>query len=123
MAKPTRDPEIQRKIREWIEKNPERIYTAKYKDIEIEADVSRSSLYRYFPLIAARVVNRLPSEIIEQRRADGGMGNWRAKLSDAEIAEIQQLFNEGKTPLDISFMTGHSLSRIEQHRPKKEEND
>lgn len=123
MAKPTKDPEIQRKIKEWIEKHPERIYTAKYKDIAVEADVSLPSLYRYFPVIAARAVKLLPSEVIEKRREAGGMGPLRVKLTDAEVAEIQRLFAEGTKPIDIAFITGHSLSKVEQYRPKGEEDD
>lgn len=121
MAKPWKDPEIQRKIKAWVEKNPDRWYTAKYEDIAMETDVSRSSLYRYFPLIVAEAAQILPSEVKAKREEHQGVSPWRRKLSDEEVAEIQRLFKEGKTALDIAFMTGHSLSKVEKHRPKGED--
>ena len=48
-----------------------------------------------------------------------GVSPWRRKLSDEEIAEIHRLFDEGHTGLDISFMTGRSLSQIEKYNPNK----
>ena len=36
MPTPKRDPELKNKIRQWVEKNPERWYTAKYEDLTIE---------------------------------------------------------------------------------------
>lgn len=120
MPKPTKDPTIQQKIKGWIEKNMERTYTAKYKDIAVEADVSLSSMYRYFPIVAARVMNVLPSVILQKRQEAGGMSSLHAKLTDDEIAEIQHLFAEGTKPIDIAFITGRSLSKVEQYRPKGE---
>lgn len=119
MPKPYKDPEIQQRIKNWVEQHPDRVYTATYKDIQVEADVSLASLYRYFPLIVARVVDVLPSVVIEKRLAKGGMSPRRARLSDKDIAEIQRLFTEGNTALDIAFITGHSLSKVEQYRPQK----
>ena len=119
MPKPWKDPEIQNKIRQWVEKNPSRWYTAKYEDIQVETGVSISSLYRYFPLIVAKVADILPSEVSAKREEEMGVSPWRRKLSDAEIAEIQRLYDEGHTSLDISFMTERSLSQIEKYNPNR----
>ena len=119
MPKPWKDPEIQNKITQWVEKNPSRWYTAKYEDIKVETGVSVASLYRYFPLIVAKVANILPSEVKAKREAEMGVSPWRRKLSDAEIAEIQRLYDEGHTSLDISFMTGRSLSQVEKYKSDK----
>ena len=119
MPNPWKDPEIQNKIRQWVEKNPSRWYTAKYEDIRVETGVSVSSLYRYFPLIVAKAADILPSEVSEKREGEMGVSPWKRKLSDAEIAEIQRLYDEGHTSLDISFMTGRSLSQVEKYKPNK----
>ena len=119
MPKPTKDPEIQRKITEWVEKNPERWYTTKYEDIHLETGVSETSIYRYFSLIVARVANIPPSEVKKKPEAEMGVSPWRRKLSDDEIAEIRRLYDEGHTSLDISFMTGRSLSQVEKYNPNK----
>lgn len=113
-----KNPVIQQRIRDWVENNPSRWYTAKYADIRIEADVSLSSLYRYFPLIVARAANTLPSQVKRKRREEGGSGPWRRKLSDDEIAEIQRLWDEGHELLDIAFMTGKSVSQVEKYKPQ-----
>lgn len=114
MARPYKDPEIQRKIKEWVEKNPSRWWTAKYEDIRVAADVSLSSLYRYLPLIMARAAEMLPSEVKAKREEEGGSRPWRRKLSDAEITEVQRLCEAGHESLDIADMTGKSLSQIEK---------
>ena len=119
MPKPTKDPNLQEKIQHWVEKNPERWYTAKYEDIHVETGVSVSTLYRYFPLIVAKVADMLPSEVTERRQEHMGISPWRRKLSDEEIAEIRRLYDEGHTSLDISFMTGRSLSQVEKYNPNK----
>ena len=46
MPKPWKDLELQNKMRDWVEKNPDRWYTAKYEDIHVETGVSVSTLYR-----------------------------------------------------------------------------
>ena len=112
-------PELQNKMRAWVEKNPERWYTAKYEDLTVETGVSVSSLYRYFPLIVAEFANILPSEVIEKRQEHMGISPWRRKLSDEEIAEIEHLFEENHSILDISFITGRSLGQISMYQPKK----
>ena len=119
MPTPKRDPELKNKIRQWIEKNPERWYTAKYEDLTIETGVSVSSLYRYFPLIVAEVGNILPSKVIEKRQEHMGISQWRRELSNAEVAEIRRLYDEGNSTLDISFMTGRGLVQLEMYKPKK----
>ena len=48
-----------------------------------------------------------------------GVSPIRRKLSDAEIAEIRRLYDEGKPPADIAFITGRSLSQVEKYKPKK----
>ena len=120
MPKPWKAPELQNKMRAWVEKNPERWYTAKYEDIHVETGVSVSSLYRYFPLIVAKIANILPSEVKTKREAEMGVSPWRRKLSDEEIAEIHRLYDEGKTALDIAFVTGRSLSQVEKYKPRRE---
>ena len=112
-------PELQNKMRAWVEKNPERWYTAKYEDLTIETGVSVSTLYRYFPLIVAEFAKILPSEVIEKRQEHMGISPWRRKLSDEEIAEIEHLFEENHSILDISFITGRSLGQISMYQPKK----
>ena len=77
MPKPTKDPNLQEKIRHWVEKNPERWYTAKYEDIRVETGVSVSTLYRYFPLIVAKVADILPSEVKAKREEHIGVSPWR----------------------------------------------
>ena len=72
MPKPTKDPNLQEKIQHWVEKNPERWYTAKYEDIRVETGVSVSTLYRYFPLIVAKVADILPSEVKAKREETHG---------------------------------------------------
>lgn len=119
MAKPWKDPEIQRKISDWVQQNPSRWYTAKYDDIRVEADVSLASLSRYFPLIVAQAAKMLPSEVKAKREEHIGVSPWRRKLSDEEIAEIQRLYDEKHEPLDIAHITGRSLSQVEKYRPKK----
>ena len=119
MPGPRRDPEIQNKIRKWVEKNPDRWYTAKYENIHVETGVSVASLYRYFPLIVAEVANILPSEVKAKREVHMGVSPWKRKLSDEEIAEIRRLYGEGHEPLDIAFITGRSLSQVEKYKPKK----
>ena len=119
MPKPWKAPELQNKIRQWVEKNPERWYTVKYEDIHVETGVSVSTLYRYFPLIVAEFAKILPTEVIEKRQEHMGISPWRRKLSDEEIAEIHRLYDEGKTALDIAFVTGRSLSQVEKYKPKK----
>ena len=111
----------QDKLRHWVENNPDRWWTAKYEDIRVEADVSIATLYLYFPLILAEAANILPSEVQAKREEHHGVSPWRRKLSDEEIAEIQRLHDEGHSSLDIAFMTGRSLSQVEKHKPKKEE--
>ncbi len=37
VPKPWKDPEIQNRIRAWIQKNPDRWYTAHFQDIAVEA--------------------------------------------------------------------------------------
>ena len=106
-------------MQDWVEKNPDRWYTATYEDISVETGVSPSTLYRYFPLIVAEATGLLPSEVLDKRREHLGTSPWRRKLSQTEIQEIVDLFNEGKTGLDIAFMTGRSLSQVEKHRPNK----
>ena len=119
MPKPWKDPELQNKMRDWVEKNPERWYTAKYEDIHDETDVSVPTLYRYFPLIVAEFAKILPSEVKAKRQEHMGISPWRRKLSDDEIAEIHRLYDEGKPPADIAFITGRSLSQVEKYKPKK----
>ena len=41
MPTPKRDPVIQETIRQWVEKNPDRWYTARYEDINVETGVFR----------------------------------------------------------------------------------
>lgn len=120
MAKPWKDPEIQRKIKDWVQKHPSRWYTAKYEDIRVEAGVSLSSLYRYFPLIVAQAAALLPSEVKAKREEHIGVSPWRRKLSDDEIAEIMRLYDEEHEPLDIAHITGRSLSQVYKYRPKKQ---
>ncbi len=119
MPKPWKAPELQNKIRQWVEKNPERWYTVKYEDIHVETGVSVSTLYRYFPLIVAEFAKILPTEVIEKRQEHMGISQWRRELSDAEVAEIHQLYDEGNSTLDISFMTGRGLVQLEMYKPKK----
>ena len=119
MPKPRREPKAHNKMRDWVEKNPERWYTARYGDIHIETDVSFSTLYRYFPLIVAEFAQILPSEVKAKREEHGGTMPFRRELSDEEIAEIHQLYDEGKSILDIAFMTGWSLVQIAKHKPNK----
>ena len=119
MPTPKRDPVIQETIRQWVEKNPDRWYTARYEDINVETGISVSSLYRYFSLIVAKVANILPSEVKKNREQHMGVSPWRRKLSDEEIAEIRRLYAEGNSRLDISFMTGRSLSQVEKYNPNK----
>ncbi len=116
-----KDPTLQEKLQQWVENNPDRWYTAKYEDISVETGVSMSTVYRYFKLIVARAANILPSEVQAKREAHGGVSPWKRKLSDEEIAEIQQLFDEGRTPTDISFITGRSLAQVAKYKPKEEE--
>ena len=78
MPKPWKDPEIQNKIRQWVEKNPSRWYTAKYEDIRVETGVSVSSLYRYFPLIVAKAADILPSEVSANERKKWGLARGDA---------------------------------------------
>ena len=103
MPKPTKDPNLQEKIQHWVEKNPERWYTAKYEDIHVETGVSVSTLYRYFPLIVAKVADILPSEVKAKREEHMGVSPWRRKLSDEEIAEIHRLYDEGHTQFGYFF--------------------
>ena len=120
MPKPWKDPELQNKMRAWVEKNPERWYTAKYEDIHVETGVSVSSLYRYFPVDCCQ--SREHSAVGSHERNERqrwGLVPWRRKLSDEEIAEIHRLYDEGKTALDIAFVTGRSLSQVEKYKPKK----
>ena len=119
MPKPWKDPELQDKIRAWVEKNPERWYTTKYEDIHVETGVSVSTLYRYFPLIVAEFAQILPSEVMKKREEHMGVSPIRRKLSDDEIAEIRRLYDEGKLPADIAFITGRSLSQVEKYNPNK----
>ena len=119
MPKPWKDPELQNKMRDWVEKNPDRWYTAKYEDIHIETGVSVPTLYRYFPLIVAEFARILPSEVMKKREEHMGVSPIRRKLSDAEIAEIRRLYDEGKAPVDIAFITGRSLSQVEKYNPNK----
>ena len=78
-------------------------------------------MYRIFPLLLARAANILPSEVKAKRKKHLGLSSpLDRKLSDAEIARIEQLLGEGNTPLDVAFMTGRSLSQIEKYKPKKE---
>ena len=114
-----KDPTLQDKLRQWVENNPDRWYTAKYKEIHIETGVSFPTLYRYYPLIVARVAGILPSVVKAKRDEHFGDRPWPWELSDEEIAEIQQLFDEGQSRLDISWMTGHSLAMVEKYRPKE----
>ena len=123
MPKPRREPKAHNKMRTWVEKNPERWYTAKYEDVHIETGVSFSTLYRYFPMIVAEFAQILPSEVMKKREEHGGTMPFRRELSDEEIAEIHQLCDEGKSILDIAFITGRSLSRIAKHKPKEENGD
>ena len=112
-------PKIQNRIKRWVEKNPTRWYAASYADIEVEADVSAASLYRYYPLIVAKVAGILPSKVKAKRWEEGGFSPMTGQLSDAEIAEIQDLFNQGLTVLDIVFVTGKSPVRINRCNPNK----
>ena len=77
MPKPWKAPELQNKIRQWVEKNPERWYTVKYEDIHVETGVSVSTLYRYFPLIVAEFAKILPTEVIEKRQEHMGISPYR----------------------------------------------
>ena len=123
MPKPRREPKAHDKMRTWVEKNPERWYTAKYEEIHIETGVSFSALYRYFPLIVAEFAQILPSEVKAKREEHGGTIALRRELSDEEIAEIHQLYDEGKSILDIAFITGWSLVQIAKYKPKAENGD
>ena len=123
MLKPRREPKAHNKMRTWVEKNPERWYTAKYEDIHIETGVSFSTLYRYFPLIVAEFAQILPSEVKAKREEHGGTMPFRRELSDEEIAEMHQFYDEGKSILDIAFITGRSLAQIAKHKPKEENGD
>ena len=73
MPKPWKDPELQNKMRDWVEKNPERWYTSKYEDIHDETGVSVPTLYRYFPLIVAEFAQILPSEVMKKREEHMGL--------------------------------------------------
>lgn len=105
-----------------MKKNPERWYTAKYEDIHVETGVSVPTLYRYLPLIVAEFAQILPSEVIEKRQEHIGISPWRQKLSEDEIAKIRRLYDEGKTPADIAFITGRSLSQVEKYNPRRKAN-
>ena len=118
MPNPWKSPELQDRICNWVRKNPERWFTAKYEDIKVEAEVSVSTLYRYFPLVVAKIAKITPTEVMDKRREQMGMSPWRRKLSDEEVAEIHRLFGEGNTTLDIAFVTGRSLSQIEKYKPE-----
>ena len=114
-----RPPTVQERIKQWIERNPTRWYTAFYEDIKVEAGVSVHSLYRYYPLLVAKVAGILPSEVKAKRWQEGGFKPLTPLLSDAEIALIQRLFNEGHDLMDIKFMTGRSFVQIARHDPDK----
>ena len=120
MARPWKDPEIQQKIKDWVEENPERRYTTKYEDIAVEAGVSLSSLYRYFLLVVAAAEEMLPSEVKAKREAHRGVSPWGRRLSDDEITKIQQLHEEGHDPLDIVYLTGRSLSTVEKIKKRRD---
>ncbi len=113
----------QKKIRQWVKKNPSRWFTACLEDVHVETGVSLASLHRYFSLIVARVANILPSEVIKKRQKKMGIGAQRFQLSDEGIAEIQRLYNEGNSTLDIAFITGKSLAQCEKYKPKKQTPD
>ena len=120
MARP-KDPTLQEKLRQWVEKNPDRWYTTKYEDISMESGVSMSTVYRHYLLAVARVADILPSEVQKKREEHAGISPWKRKLSEEEIAEIRRLFDEGCTPLDVSFVTGRSLAQVRKYKPKEEE--
>ena len=108
-----------KRIKNWVEKNPHRWYSAKFSDIQVETDVSESSLYREYALLVAQVANILPSEVLAKRREIHGTSPRLLKLTEKEVARIHELYDEGKTPIDIAFMTGRSLSQVEKYKPKK----
>ncbi len=114
-----KDPTLQDKIQEWVENNPDRWYTAEYKDISVETGVSTSTVYRYYMLIVAKAANITPSEVKEKREEHFGVSPWKRRLSDEEIAMIRRLYNAGCSPLDIAFITGRSLSQVGKYKPKR----
>jgi hypothetical protein len=81
-----KDPTLQEQLRQWVKKYPDR---TKYEDIAVGAGVSAATVSRYYPLVVARVANILPSEVKAKREEHFGGSPRRQKLSDEEIAEIQ----------------------------------
>ena len=116
MRGPQRDPTIQEKLQRWVKDNPDRWYTARFIEVHAETGVSEASINRYLPLHIAKAAKILPSEVKQKRRETIGFNLTR--LSDAEIAKIQQLFNEGHEALDISYLLNRGISTVEKYRPK-----
>ena len=99
MPKPWKAPELQNKIRQWVEKNPERWYTVKYEDIHVETGVSVSTLYRYFPLIVAEdcEVSCRPKSLRNDRNTWGSVPGDANSLMKKSLRSIAFTM-KGKPP-------------------------
>ena len=123
MPNPWKDPELQQRMKDWIAENPDRWYTARYQDIAAETSVSLTTLTRYYPLLVAQVANIPPSEVQDKRREHLGQHPLHRKLPDEEIAKIVGLYEEGKTTLDIAYMTGRSPTQVEKYDPNRKKTE
>lgn len=111
------DHEKQNAIIKWIENNPDRWYTTSYDDLVVETGVPKPFLYRCFTQRLSEIANIPPSEIQKWRSEHTG---WKARLSNDETERIRKLINEGKSTLDISFMTGRTPRTVNRVRRKME---
>ena len=123
MPYPKKSQEIQDKLNAWIDKNSDRLSIAKYEDITLESGVKLSTVYKHFSKLIAERTNTLPSEVIKKREEHFGRSPWKRKLSDEEIAEIIRLYNDGRTTLDVSFITGRSSVQCGKYKPTEAESD
>ena len=119
MPNPWKDPHLQERMKNWIHSNPDRWYTARYTEIAAETSVSESTLRRHYPLLVAEVAKILPSEVLNRRREHGGQYPIHSKLSDEEVASIQELYRKGTNPLDIAYITGRSLNTVKKYDPNR----
>ena len=86
----------ERKLHDWLEKNPDGYYSLPMKDIAEQSGTTVASASRLLPRLIARRDNTMPSEVKQKR--------FTNTVSRIDREKLWSLHNEGKPVEDIAFL-------------------